>query len=72
MNLPTQLLYHLIIFNELNLQVQCGLAIYAEQAGESIHARLKPVLSRHKRKESHREHRVRQQKAIVEFSSMNY
>ena len=48
------------------------MGIYAEQAGESIHARLKPVISHHKRKESQRENGVRQQKAIVEFSSMNY
>ena len=50
---------------------QCGLGSYAEQTGESIHAKMKPVLQRHKRKPSHKEHGTRQQRAVVEFSSNN-
>ena len=59
------------IFSQLHLQFQCGLARYAEQAGESIHARMKPVLQNHKRKPGHKDHGERQQRAIVEFSSNN-
>ena len=54
------------------MQYQCGMARYAEQVGESIHARMKPVLQRHKRKAGHKEHAARQQRAVVEFSSNNY
>ena len=50
---------------------QCGLGCYAEQTGESIHAKIKPVLNRHKRKPGHKEHGTRQQRAVVEFSSNN-
>ena len=53
------------------IQVQCGMARFAEQTGESIHARFKPVLRNHKRKAGHPEHGTRQQKAVVEFSSNN-
>ena len=40
-------------------KVQCGMANYSEQTGESIHARLKPILKRDKRKEMHKEHIIR-------------
>ena len=52
-------------------QFQCGLDCYAKQSGESIHARMKPVLQWHKRKPGHKEHGERQQRAVVEFSSNN-
>ena len=38
----------LLILNNHLLQFGCGLARYAEQVGESIHAKMKPVLLRHK------------------------
>ena len=47
------------------------MARFAEQAGKSIHARLKPGLKKHKRKVGHPEHAARQQRAVVEFSSNN-
>ena len=50
---------------------QCGMARFAEQTGESIHAKMKPVLGRHKRKPGHKEHAIRQKNAVVEFSSNN-
>ena len=53
------------------MQVQCGLACYAEQAGEAIHAKMKPIFQQHKRKIGHKEHGPRQQRAVVEFSSNN-
>ena len=53
------------------IQVQCGLARYAEQAGEAIHVKVKPVIQHNKWKISHKNHAVRQQRAIVEFSSNN-
>ena len=49
----------------------CGLARYAEQAGESIHASLKPTLQAHRRKECHPEHGARQLKAVAQFSANN-
>jgi hypothetical protein len=49
----------------------CGLARYAEQAGESIHFQMLPVISHHRRKPCHPEHGKRQQSAVVEFSSNN-
>ena len=49
----------------------CGLARYAEQAGESIHYQMKPVMSHHRRKACHPEHGQRQKNAVVEFSSNN-
>ena len=53
------------------MQVQCGLACYAEQAGEAIHVKMKPVIQWHKCKIGHKEHGLRQQWAVVEFSSNN-
>ena len=53
------------------VQFECGLAPYAEETGESIHARMKPVLQRHKRKPGHKEHGRRQQQAVVKFYSNN-
>ena len=50
---------------------QCGMAKFAEQTGESVHARFKPTLDRHKRNVSHPDHGTRQQRAVVEFSSNN-
>ena len=61
----------IFILNNYLLQFQCGLARYAEQVGESIHAKMKPVLLRHKRKAGHKDHGNRQQRAVVEFSSNN-
>ena len=49
----------------------CGLARYAEQAGESIHAHLKPTLQAHRRKECHPQHGPRQQNAIAQYSANN-
>ena len=51
--------------------VQCGLAPYAEQAGESVHHMMKPAIQHHGRKKCHPQHGLRQQNAIVEFSSNN-
>ena len=50
---------------------QCGLARFAEQTGESVHHRMKPVLQNHGRKDCHPEHGRRQKNAVVEFSSNN-
>ena len=50
---------------------QCGMAKFAEQTGESVHAKFKPTLDRHKRKLSHPDHGTRQHRAVVEFSSNN-
>ena len=49
----------------------CGLGMYAEQTGESIHHWMKPVLQHHRRKSCHPNHGPRQQSAIVESSSNN-
>ena len=49
----------------------CGLARFAEQAGESIHCNLKPTLLAHRRKECHPEHGARQQNAIAQHSANN-
>ena len=49
----------------------CGLARYAEQAGESIHVHLKPTLQAHRRKECHPQHGPRQQNAIAQYSANN-
>ena len=49
----------------------CGLARYAEQAGESIHCQLKPTLQAHKRKECHPMHGAKQQNAIAQHSANN-
>ena len=40
----------------LVLSHKCGLGRYAEQVGESIHAKFKPTLSRYNRSEGHTEH----------------
>ena len=50
---------------------QGGMAKFAGQTGESVHARLKPTLDRHKRKISHPDHGTRQHRAVVELSSNN-
>ena len=49
----------------------CGLARYAEQAGEAIHCQLKPTLQAHRRKECHPLHGTKQQNAIAQFSANN-
>ena len=52
-------------------QAGCGLARYAEQAGESIHCHLKPTLQHHRRKECHPQHGPKQQKAISQYTANN-
>ena len=50
---------------------ECGMARFAEQTGEAVHARIKPIMGCHKRKINHPEHGARQQRGVVEFSSSN-
>ena len=47
----------------------CGLARYAEQVGESIHAKFKPTWGRYKRSEGHSEHGNRLFSAVKNFGS---
>ena len=47
----------------------CGLGRYAEQVGESIHAKFKPTWSRYKRTEGHSEHGDRLLSACTNFGA---
>lgn len=46
-----------------------GLAPYAEQAGEAVHAKFKSTWQRYKRNVNHTEHGIQLQRAVSEFSS---
>ena len=46
---------------------KCGLGKYAEQCGESIHAKFKPTWSRFARSEGHSEHREKLLSAVKQF-----
>ena len=46
---------------------RCGLGRYAEQCGESIHAKFKPTWSRYKRSEGHSEHSDKHLAAVKHF-----
>ena len=48
-----------------------GLAPYAEQTGESVHAKMKSIVNRHKRKLEHPAHDIHQHRAVVKFSGNN-
>ena len=47
----------------------CGLARYAEQVGEAIHAKFKPTWGRYKRAEGHSEYGNRLFSAVINFGS---
>ena len=47
------------------------MARFAEQTREAVHARMKPIMGRHKRKITHPEHGARQQRGVAELSSNN-
>ena len=47
----------------------CGLARYAEQVGEAIHAKFKPTWARYKRSEGHSEHGNRLFSAVKSLGS---
>ena len=49
---------------------QC-LVPYAEQTGESVHAKMKSVVICHKRKLKHPAHDIHQHRAVVKFSGNN-
>ena len=46
---------------------KCGLGKYAEQCGESIHAKFKPTWSRFARSEGHSEHGENLLSAVKQF-----
>ena len=50
---------------------QQGLALFAEQAGEAAHCKMKPVMKRHSRSEDHKDHGQRQLTAVTKFASRN-
>ena len=60
------LIAHLEGFIEKN---QCGLARFAEQAGEAIHAKFKPTWQWYKRNVNHSDHGNKLLCAVAEFSS---
>ena len=48
-----------------------GLAPYAEQTGESVHAKMKSLVNCNKIKLEHPAHDIHQHRAVVEFSGNN-
>ena len=58
------LMCHVVPFVEFH---NCGMSRFAEQCGESIHAKFKPTWARYKRSEGHSEHQDKLKKAVIDF-----